>query len=58
MEKKHHHRSGDEPEGRKDDLNNPSPASTDPKRDPAQKETDSPMRRKRIRAYQRIDYWQ
>ena len=58
MEKKLNHRSGDEQEGRKDDLNNSSPASTDSKRDPVQKETDSPLRRKRIRAYQRIDYWQ
>jgi hypothetical protein len=59
MEKKFNHRSGDEQEGRKDEIHSySSPSATTPKRGTDDKEIESPARRKRIRAYQRIDYWQ
>jgi hypothetical protein len=58
MEKESSQQGGKVREERTDDINGyPRPATDTSKRDES-KETDSTVRLKRIRAYQRIDYWQ
>ena len=59
MEKELNHRSGQAREERKDEINPPTPANViTPKHDDESKGANPLTRRKRIRAYQRIDYWQ
>ena len=59
MEKEFNHRSGQAREERKDEDAPQGPNTTaTPKHEEENRVTNSLVRRKRIRAYQRIDYWQ